>query len=184
MGEKEDKLRTVLHNAKEVISANVRKNVVNIMITIYMIIYVIWNMAGLLLTGDISQALFWTLIIQGINVPVVIMMSLILTGKWKSTERTSQMDLKLAKKQYELDLKDQEIRHLTEIRTNYKDLEDARKNLMFERTLSEHKLRILSLQWNIGWEEANNGLKELDKEIKESVENRESVGITTTPKVE
>jgi hypothetical protein len=191
MGEREKKIKIALQDAKKRIKENIKKNIVTLLITTYAILIVIFNAAMLFMAGDVDDRVFWVIVVDGLNMPVMILTSLILTGKWKQTEVSGATELLIAKKDYELqlktnemnhkvDLKNQEIQHLQEIQTSYKTIEDLRKDLVFERTISEYQLRYVGLKANQTWIDTNKMINEIDQSIEASVKQRE-MNATITP---
>lgn len=192
LGEKERRVRKALKNALDTFSINMKNNAYSIAIIVYMVFLAIWNVLNPFIVGAYTVEVFMTLVMSAISIPIVILASLIITGKWKNSERNSAADLLLEKKQHELDLKtiemqhvidlkNQEIRHLQEMQGEIKSKSDLHRELIFTRELYEHKLRIVALQFNIGWVEANEKLEELDKNVKESIKHQSCVGTTINP---
>lgn len=170
------KYRIWIKQTKTAAFENIKKNTAVFMGTIYIILFVFWTTIGMLISGDITEGLFWTLIINGINAPVVIMMSIVLTGKWKLSERIAEIDRAVALKDIEIALKKQRIEFLQEKYDSKKEIEELKKELIFDRYLSEHKLLTLALKYNKTITDANEGIREIEQIIDDAVEHK-TIGI-------
>ena len=111
------------------------------------------------------------------SVPVVILISLILTGRYGALERKLESSLELAEKDHQIDMKKREIEHLQNVQDKCRTIRELKKELIFERELSEHKLKILALQYNIDWMKANDELLKVEDELKEKISQRENLGL-------
>lgn len=171
-----EKYKEWLKQARDIFSGNIRKNILTFFITLYFILLALLNASVLLFEGDINNRVFWTIVLDGITPPIMIVLSLVMTGKYKNLEKIVDVDRKLALMEIEVALKKQEIEFLKKDLNNTNKIRDLRKELVFERELSEHKLRALALRCNVSWGEANKQIREFEQDVKDAVKTREAVG--------
>jgi len=190
-----------LHKIKKTIHANISKNAIVLGILLYLIIYTIWNLLTFLLSGDISIAIFYGMLITNINIPFVIMLSIVLTGRWKGAIQDNMMEKKLAtvdkmlclKKQemdYEVKLKIQQIEHLKLEIQQFHTIEDLRQELSYSNEIWSYKCVIAARDGcvsdaiisNKNWNDSNEALGLLDK--KEIDQLKKTVQETVAKKLE
>lgn len=150
------------------IQENISNNIRNILLACYFMFYIIWNNIVLLIGGDIIFGVFLNLILNGINIPVLMIVSLVLTGKYKAAETEKNIDLSLAEKDKELALKEQQIEHLQELSVAYKTNDELKKDLEYQREIAEYRVTVAAIKGdtedgviaNKDWVDTNEALKE------------------------
>lgn len=150
------------------IQENISNNIRNILLACYFMFYIIWNNIVLLIGGDIIFGVFLNLILNGINIPVLMIVSLVLTGKYKAAETEKNIDLSLAEKDKELALKEQQIEHLQELSVAYKTNDELKKDLEYQREIAEYRVTVAAIKGdtedgviaNKDWVDTNEALKD------------------------
>ena len=150
------------------IKENISNNLTNILLAFYLMFYIVWNNLTPLITGDISLAIFLNLVVNGVNIPVLMIVSLILTGKYKSIDASRSVDLTLADKNMELALQEQQIKHLKELTVAYKSNDELKKDIAYQREIAEYRVQseVLkgriekSIEANKDWNDTNEALKD------------------------
>lgn len=165
---------------------NTSRNVLNIGLMVYYIIYAILSLSTLLGTGEIDLHAFWKILVLCINLPVLVVTSLILVGKWKGSVSQVEMQKTLYDVQLELELKKQEIDNLKLLQQHASvigDLteqlqrikEEYREKMENQREIWEYKCQLAArdgkvpeaLIANKGWRDANDLICVVDKKEEE-----------------
>lgn len=185
MGERLNKTREKLLHAKDTLLENTRKNIVLILIGVYLIVITLWNTTTLLFVGDIDIRLYLILLVDGFNTPIFIITSLILTGKWKTTIFDKEAQIKIVNLEKTLALADQEIENLKLIQQLehvigdlneelHQQKEDFLEKLGYEREIAEYRCQLAArdgevpeaIERNKDWNDSNKMMGILEKQVK------------------
>jgi len=190
-----NKTRQKLLHAKNTLIENTRKNIILILIGIYLIVITLWNTTTLLIVGDISLRLFYILLVDGFNTPIFIITSLILTGKWKTTIFDKEAQINIVKLERSIDLANQEIENLKLIQQLehvigdlneelHKQKENFLEKIGYEREIAEYRCQLAArdgkvpdaIESNKDWNDSNKMMGIIEKEVKKEEMDDENAG--------
>jgi len=106
------KIREFWQKLRIAFKDNYKKNMINIGLMIYYMVFAFLTLLTLLITFELSYSTFFKVLILCLNLPVFVVLSLILVGKWKGGQVHAEMIEKVYEIQLELELKKQEIENL------------------------------------------------------------------------
>jgi len=131
----------------------------------------VWNLLTLLLVGDITASLFWVLVIDAINLPIIILIQLVWSGKYNALnyekliqDRANKVEIThikaLADVQQELALLRQETEYLKQIQEQQhvigelneqlqKQKQELLKEMTYERDIAQYQLQLAARDENI-----------------------------------
>ena len=176
------KLKEIYEKVKLKFQENFSKNIINIGFMLYYIFYAIISLSTLLISNEIALNVYWKVLVLCLNLPVLVVSSLILVGKWKGSQTRSDMLEKFYDVQLQLELKKQEIEFmkllqqqaaiigdLTEQISRLKD--DFRKEQEYEREISEYRTLLAARDGKVpeaicrvkDWNEANKTIEIIEK---------------------
>lgn len=103
------KLKEIYQKIRTKFQENFSKNMINIGLMLYYMIYAVISLSSLLNSSEITIQVFWKLLVLCLNLPILVVMSLVLVGKWKGSQTRGDMLEKFYDVQLQLELKKQEI---------------------------------------------------------------------------
>lgn len=162
---------------------NLSRNIINIGLMFYYIIYAILSLSALLGTNEISIHAYWKILILCINLPILVVVSLVLVGKWKGSTSQVETQKNLYDVQLELELKKKDIEYLKLLQQQASvigDLteqisrmkEDFRRELSYERDIAEYRTQLAARDGKVpdaicrvsDWNESNKTIEIIEGE--------------------
>lgn len=174
-------LRNACKKIKGKFQENIGKNMINIGFMLYYMIYAGLSLGSLLNDNEIGIFVFWKLLILCLNLPILVVLSLVLVGNWKGSQTRNTMLEKLYEVQLQLELRKNDIEHLKLIQQQASVIGDLteqiariRRDFMreqkYEREISEYRCQLAARDGkvpeavisNCDWNEANSTIENIE----------------------
>lgn len=185
------KLRDLWKKIRTSFQENFSKNFINIGLMIYYIVYAIFTLSTLLGAGELSLSVFWKVLVLALNLPVLVVLSLVLVGKWKGSQVHVAMLEKIYQVQLELELKKQEIEHLKLIQQQFttigdlnerlqKQKEEYTKELAYQNEMATYKILLAAKEGKVPevicsvkeWNDTNKTIEIIERKKTSEEESR------------
>lgn len=187
------KIRDFWQKLRNAFKDNFKRNMINIGLMIYYMVFAFLTLLTLLITFELSYSTFFKVLILCMNLPVFVVLSLILVGKWKGTQVHTEMLEKVYEIQLELELKKQEIENLKLLQQQAAiigDLseqlsrvkEDYKRELEYVNEIATYKILVAAKDGKVpetvckvkDWNDSNKTIEIIEKEINEEKVNEDA----------
>jgi len=176
------KLKELWTKIRATFQENFSKNIINIGFMIYYIFYAIATLSTLLGAGELSFTVYWKVLVLALNLPVLVVTSLLLVGKWKGAQTHAltlenlyqvKLDLELMKKENEHLKSIQQLNHtIGDLTQDIQRIKEGfRKKLENEREINEYRCQLAAknskvpdaIIANKGWNDSNKTIEIIEK---------------------